>query len=152
MLFLLPLLLPLLLASCASPDGASRLQLSSERADARGYDGVYQGHVMIQELTRNTITKEPARLTVMPEGNLVILNYTLPSGKMMSAPVRGTLVGNTFRGRTKGRWQVGAYRYANHVTVRFSGNSAVYQSTPVKPPPGYVDQPELSRCSFRKIK
>ena len=96
-----------------------------------GYDGVYKGETKIYLASRGGEPYQAAAtLVMMPDLKSAIATTTFPNGAMSQA-IRGSMSGNTFIGRSEGKWQAGAYNFAMNYRIKFVGDKAIIDAVPV---------------------
>jgi hypothetical protein len=96
-----------------------------------GYDGIYKGESEILLASRGGKPYHaPSTLVMMPDLKSAIATTTFPNGALSQA-VRGSMSGNTFIGRSEGKWQAGAYNFAMNYRIKFVGDKAFVDAVPV---------------------
>jgi hypothetical protein len=98
-------------------------QAPGERADAKGYDGIYYGTSVIRLVDYgNAEFKVPSKTVVFPDGKSSFSTYRYPSGTI-SAPAHITLTGS------HARWKIKpSFRWGPMVAGTVEGVADFYQS------------------------
>lgn len=116
-------ILALLLLSVALLSCQTIPQAPGERADAKGYDGIYYGASVIQLVSfGNAEFKVPSKTVVFPDGKNCLSTLRYPSGTI-SFPASVTLTGN------HARWKVKpSFRWGPMVAGTVEGVADYYQN------------------------
>jgi hypothetical protein len=113
---------------------------SSILAQANPFQGVYSGRFEVKMPSRNFRPDfVPSRMTVLPDGQSILITAQLPGDVVSSWALKGSFNGNLFEGVTRGRLNVNVYNWAMHYKIRFLRNEArIEEYHPLNPPLGYV--------------
>jgi len=100
------------------------LAQASQRADAIGVDGIYEGTIGMQLSNRKGAEyKAPAKFVYMPDGKGAVLTAEHPEG-VVAVVMRGNLRGRTFHAKSEGKLDYGGYTQAMTWTITFDPKAA----------------------------
>jgi hypothetical protein len=129
----IPRILALLLPCIAFLSCQTTPQERGERADAKGYDGIYYGaSYLILADYGNATVKVPSKVVVFPDGKSILSTCRCPSGTL-SVPLRVTLIGNHARWKAKPsfRWGPRLARTVEAVADFYQNPPRIITSAPV---------------------